>query len=76
MFHLIAMSTPGPDEGLDPNTVTPGVAGFIVTFLLAVAVIVLVISMVRRTRRVIHRAAVNERLDAEEAAAADETREN
>jgi hypothetical protein len=31
-------------------------------------VIVLVISMVRRTRRVIHRAAVNERLDAEEAA--------
>ena len=69
MFHLIAMSTPGPDEGLDPNTVTPGVAGFIVTFLLAVAVVLLVISMVRRTRRVVHRAAVNKRLDAEEAAA-------
>jgi hypothetical protein len=69
VFRLIAISTPGPDESLDPNTVTPGVAGFIVTFLLAVAVILLVISMVRRTRRVIHRAAVNEKLDAEEAAA-------
>jgi len=69
VLHLIAMSTPGPDEGLDPNTVTPGIAGFIVTFLFVVAVIVLVISMVRRTRRVVHRAAVNERLDAEEAAA-------
>jgi hypothetical protein len=68
VFPLIAMSTPGPDEGLDPNTVTPGVAGFIVTFLFVVAVVVLVISMVRRTRRVVHRAAVNERLDAEEAA--------
>jgi hypothetical protein len=69
VFPLIVLSTPGPDDGLDPNTVTPGVAGFIVTFLLAVAVILLVISMVRRTRRVIHRAAVNEKLDAEEAAA-------
>jgi hypothetical protein len=69
VLPLIVLSTPGPDEGLDPNTVTPGVAGFIVTFLLAVAVILLVISMVRRTRRVIHRAAVNEKLDAEEAAA-------
>lgn len=69
MFPLLVMSTPGPDDGLDPNTVTPGVAGFIVTFVLAVAVVLLVISMVRRTRRVVHRAAVNERLDAEEAAA-------
>lgn len=69
MFHLIAVSTPPPGEDLDPNTVTPGVAGFIVTFLLAVAVILLVIDMVRRTRRISHRAAVNERLDAEEAAA-------
>mgnify|MGYP001227890705 CR=1 FL=1 len=69
MFPLLVMSTPGPDDGLDPNTVTPGVAGFIVTFALAVVVVLLVISMVRRTRRVVHRAAVNERLDAEEAAA-------
>jgi hypothetical protein len=63
------MSTPAPGENLDPNTVTPGVAGFIVTFLLAVAVILLVIDMVRRTRRISHRAAVNAKLDAEEAAA-------
>jgi hypothetical protein len=69
VFHLMTMSTPPPGEELDPNTVTPGVVGFIVTFLLAVAVILLVIDMVRRTRRISHRAAVNERLDAEEAAA-------
>lgn len=69
MFPLIVLSTPGPDEGFDPNSVTPGVVGFVVTFAFAVAVILLVISMVRRTRRVIHRAAVNEKLDAEEAAA-------
>jgi hypothetical protein len=74
VFHLIAMSTPGPDEGLDPNTVTPGVSGFIVTFLFAVVVVLLVIDMVRRTRRVSHRAAVNAKLDAEEAAA--ESRED
>jgi hypothetical protein len=74
VFHLIAMSTPGPDEGLDPNTVTPGVAWFIVTFLFAVVVVLLVIDMVRRTRRVSHRAAVNAKLDAEEAAA--ESRED
>jgi hypothetical protein len=71
VFHLLAMSTPAPGEDLDPNTVTPGVAGFIVTFLLAVAVILLVIDMVRRTRRITHRAAANAKLDAEEAAAED-----
>jgi hypothetical protein len=72
VFHLIALSTPVPDDGLDPNTVTPGVAGFIVTFLLAVVVVLLVIDMVRRTRRITHRAAANAKLDAEEAAAADD----
>ena len=71
MFRLIVLSTPGPDEGFDPNSVTPGVVGFVFTFVFAVVVIMLVISMGRRARRVIHRAAVNERLDAEEAAAAE-----
>lgn len=71
MFPLLVFSTPGPDEGFDPNTVTPGVVGFVVTFVFAVAVVLLVISMVRRTRRVVYRAEVNERLDAEEAAAAE-----
>lgn len=68
MFPLLAMSTPAPGEDLDPNTVIPGVAGFIVTFALAVIVVLLIVDMVRRTRRISHRAAVNARLDAEEAA--------
>ncbi len=71
MFPLLAMSTPAPGEDLDPNTVTPGVAGFIITFALAVIVVLLIVDMVRRTRRISHRAAINERLDAEEAAASD-----
>jgi hypothetical protein len=69
VLHLLWTSTPAPGEELDPNTVTPGVIGFALTFLIAIAVVLLVIDMVRRIRRINHRAAVNERLDAEEAAA-------
>ncbi len=65
---MLWASTPAPGEELDPNLVTPGVIGFALTFLVAVAVILLVIDMVRRIRRINQRAAVNERLDAEEAA--------
>lgn len=72
MLHTLWASTPAPGEELDPNTVTPGVIGFVLTFLVAVAVVLLVIDMVRRIRRINHRAAVNERLDAEEAAAAEQ----
>ncbi len=71
MLHILWASTPAPGEELDPNTVTPGVVGFALTFLVAVAVVLLVIDMVRRIRRINYRAAVNERLDAEEAAEAD-----
>lgn len=72
MLHILWASTPAPGEDFDPDVVTPGVIGFALTFALAVAVILLVIDMVRRIRRINHRAAVNERLDAEEAAARDE----
>lgn len=71
MLHLLWASTPPPAEEFDPNVVTPGVIGFALTFLVAIAVVLLVIDMVRRIRRINHRAAVNERLDAEEAAAAE-----
>ncbi|MGX5696301.1 hypothetical protein ACWKWP_08900 [Agromyces soli] len=53
-------------EEFDPNTVTPGVIGFVLTFLVMVAVLLLVLDMVRRIRRVNYRAQVNEQLDAEE----------
>jgi len=62
--------TPGTPEGFDPNVVTPGVWGFVITFGIVVAVVLLIVDMVRRTRRVGYRAAINEQLDAEEAAAA------
>jgi len=74
LFHFLWTSTPiptpGPAEDFDPNVVTPGVWGFVITFGIVVAVVLLIVDMVRRTRRVNYRAAINEQLDAEEAEAA------
>lgn len=55
---------------IDPDTVTPGVLGFVATIVVVVAVFLLVFDMVRRIRRVSYREEVRARLDAEEAAAA------
>jgi len=71
VLHLYGTSTPVPGEYIDPDTVTPGVVGFVLTFALAIVVVVLLIDMARRVRRINHRAAANERLDAEEAAERD-----
>lgn len=57
-------------EEFDPNTVTPGVVGFLATFALAAIVVLLVLDMVRRVRRVRYREEIAEQLDAEEAEAA------
>jgi len=54
-----------PAIEVDPNSVTPGVLGFVFTFALAVAVILLIIDMVRRVRRVRYRGEINEKLDNE-----------
>ena len=67
-FFAIATPTPTPTD-FDPNLVTPGVIGFVVTLALIVGTIFLIIDMNRRTRRVTYRAQIAERLDAEEAAA-------
>src|SRR4029453_11954948 len=53
------------DEEFDPDTVTPGVWGFVLTFLVMVVVVLLVLDMVRRIRRVNYRAGVREKLGAE-----------
>jgi hypothetical protein len=53
------------EEEFDPNTVTPGIWGFVVTFLLMVVVVLLILDMVRRIRRTNYRAQVRELLDAE-----------
>lgn len=60
--------TPSPaPTGIDPVLVTPGPGGFIVMFLVALAVIGLAFDLVRRVRRVRYRAELAERLDAEAA---------
>ena len=63
-FSLLADDVVTPD----PDTVTPGVVGFIVTFLVIVATLLLVLDMVRRVRRVNYRDQVQAELQAEVAA--------
>jgi len=58
--------TPIPAFEGDPNIVTPGVVGFAVTFLIAVATVLLVIDMTRRIRRVRYREEIREELVAEQ----------
>jgi hypothetical protein len=52
----------------DPDTVTPGIIGFVATFGIAIVTVLLIIDMVRRVRRVNYRAQVREELEAEVAA--------
>jgi hypothetical protein len=66
-----ATPTPTPTAEFDPNLVTPGVVGFIVTFGIILATVVILISMNRRVRRLNYRAQIAERLDAEESASDD-----
>ena len=75
MLNVIALlpaMAPNPiDEGtlrpgLDPSQVTPGVAGFLMSLVLAVAVILLVLDFNRRNRRMRYRAEYAERRAAEE----------
>lgn len=61
-------ATPTPTPGPKADMVTPGVLGFLIMFLIAVATVLLIIDMTRRVRRVRYRAEVAEQLDAEEQA--------
>ncbi|GAA0997125.1 hypothetical protein [Subtercola frigoramans] len=63
-------STPSPSPTFNPDTVTPGTIGFVITLFVAVGAVLLIIDMVRRIRRVNLKQQVKEKLDAEEAAAA------
>ncbi|HEU4465850.1 MAG TPA: hypothetical protein VFR98_04925 [Agromyces sp.] len=60
---LIAVAA---EEEFDPNDVTPGVEGFVITFIVIAVVVLLVLDMVRRIRRVNYRAEARERIEAEE----------
>jgi hypothetical protein len=54
-----------PAIEVDPNSVTPGVIGFLATLFVALAVLVIIADMVRRVRRVRYRAEINDKLDRE-----------
>lgn len=62
-----ATPSPTPSSGPSADQVTPGVVGFVVTFLVAVAAVLLALDMTRRIRRVRYRAEIAEKLDAEQA---------
>jgi hypothetical protein len=57
--------SPGPAYDGDPNLITPGVIGFAITFLIAVATVLLLLDMTRRVRRVRYRGEIREELAAE-----------
>ena len=69
---LLPAMVPNPiDEGtlrpgLDPSQVTPGMAGFLMSLVLALAVILLVLDFNRRNRRMRYRAEYAESRAAEE----------
>lgn len=52
-------------EEIDPNGVTPGVVGFVVTAAVSIASILLILDMNRRMRRLRYRSEAKENIDAE-----------
>lgn len=54
-----------PAIEVDPNSVTPGVVGFLATLFVAMGVVVIIVDMTRRVRRVRYRAEIVEKLDRE-----------
>ena len=58
MKTLLATTPAVPDN----DVITPGVVGFLVTFLVATATVVLVVDMVRRIRRVRYTEEIRARL--------------
>ena len=52
-------------EKIDPNGVTPGVVGFVITALVAIGSLLLILDMVRRMRRLRYREEAKNNVDAE-----------
>jgi hypothetical protein len=69
VYEWAMAATPTPDPNFDPNAVTPQWIGFLATFLVAVATVLLVVDMTRRIRRVRYREEIRTALEAERAAA-------
>jgi hypothetical protein len=69
VYEWAMAATPTPDPNFDPNAVTPQWIGFLATFLVAVATVLLVVDMTRRIRRVRYREEIRTALEAERDAA-------
>jgi hypothetical protein len=63
--HTVLAATPTPTPGFDQTTVTPGVAGFLITFGVAAVVLLLALDMTRRIRRTRYREEIRSKLEAE-----------
>jgi hypothetical protein len=72
LWFNVPIPSPVPSSGVADELVTPGVWGFVITFLLIIAVVLLILDMVRRIRRVTYRAQVKEQLEVEAATASKE----
>jgi hypothetical protein len=74
VYIMLADVTPSPTPapGVNPDLVTPGVWGFVISIGVAVATVLLIIDMTRRMRRIRYRAAAQEQLLAEQVDAASE----
>jgi hypothetical protein len=67
VLYTALLASPTPTPGPDADLVTPGIWGFVITFAVIVAVVVLIIDMARRMRQVTYRAQVREQLENERA---------
>jgi hypothetical protein len=69
LLSALLAATPAPTETTDPAATfySPGVQGFIMTFIVVVAAVALIFDMVRRVRKVRYRADITAKLDAESA---------
>jgi hypothetical protein len=63
--QTVLAATPTPRPGFDQDTVTPGVAGFLITFGVAAVALLLILDMTRRIRRTRYREEIRTKLEAE-----------
>lgn len=71
-WSAIVLRAATPPAVPDESLVTPGPWGFAITFLVALAAVLIIFDMIRRVRRVNYRADVRQRLEDEAAAEAAE----
>jgi hypothetical protein len=65
LINVVLAATPTPAPEIDPNTVSPGVVGFIAIAVVGLATLLLGIDLTRRIRRTTYRAEISARLEAE-----------